>query len=279
MFGGDIIMVVRFENNNNISHSGVKGMKHYQHKFGKWQKQARYAVGRDDPDKAYKIESRTGPMGIMLAGAVQSIAKKNKYRSADKNEKEVIYEILDSPIDEKSGLHLKTNKMSIEEDAEKVNPGFKNADVDTKRNCVNCAIAYDMRRRGYNTMAKKYQYPQFTSGTIGVCYPDVETKEFWGYDPLGHRSSKQLKKDILSEFNRSNNGERGILEVEWPYTEIRHSLIYEKNNGKMTLIDPQSGRTYNDFSKTKILDDLEFAGVSRLDNVEPDYEKVKEHVV
>ncbi len=30
-------------------------MKHYQHKFGKWQKQAQYAGGRDDPDKKTSI--------------------------------------------------------------------------------------------------------------------------------------------------------------------------------------------------------------------------------
>lgn len=40
---------------SDISHSGVKGMKHYQHKFGKWQKQAQYAGGRDDPDKKTSI--------------------------------------------------------------------------------------------------------------------------------------------------------------------------------------------------------------------------------
>ena len=32
-----------------IDHSGVKGMKKYQHKFGKWQPQAKYANGQPDP--------------------------------------------------------------------------------------------------------------------------------------------------------------------------------------------------------------------------------------
>lgn len=33
-----------------LEHSGIKGMKWYQHKFGRWQKHAEYAGGRDDPD-------------------------------------------------------------------------------------------------------------------------------------------------------------------------------------------------------------------------------------
>ncbi len=33
-----------------LDHSGVKGMKHYEHKFGKWQPQAKYANGQSDPE-------------------------------------------------------------------------------------------------------------------------------------------------------------------------------------------------------------------------------------
>lgn len=33
-----------------IEHSGIKGMKWYEHKFGRWQKHAQYAGGQDDPD-------------------------------------------------------------------------------------------------------------------------------------------------------------------------------------------------------------------------------------
>ena len=35
---------------NYLSHAGRPGMSWYKHKYGKWQKQARYANGQDDPN-------------------------------------------------------------------------------------------------------------------------------------------------------------------------------------------------------------------------------------
>lgn len=41
---------------NDIEHSGIKGMKWYQHKYGRWQSHAEYAGGKPDPNA--KKESR-----------------------------------------------------------------------------------------------------------------------------------------------------------------------------------------------------------------------------
>lgn len=35
---------------NDLEHSGVKGMKWYQHKYGRWQSHAEYAGGQPDPN-------------------------------------------------------------------------------------------------------------------------------------------------------------------------------------------------------------------------------------
>ena len=45
------------ESDDEIKHSGVKGMKHYQHKFGRWQRQAKYANGQPDPDAKDNADS------------------------------------------------------------------------------------------------------------------------------------------------------------------------------------------------------------------------------
>lgn len=40
--------------NEGLEHSGQKGMKWYQHKYGRWQTHAQYAGGQEDPNKEKK---------------------------------------------------------------------------------------------------------------------------------------------------------------------------------------------------------------------------------
>ena len=113
---------MRVVQSGGLSHSGVPGMKWFEHKFGKWQKQAQYAAGQDDPDK---ISGRRKTLSNILRIQSQkntSIQKQSDKGSAEKTPAKgpITREELLSSNDPKV-LYQNRSMLSTQELAERVN--------------------------------------------------------------------------------------------------------------------------------------------------------------
>jgi hypothetical protein len=161
-------------------------------------------------------------------------------------------------IDKKTGLPKKDREWSKEEDMKAVNPSFKNFSDNSKNNCMLCTTAFDLRQRGYDVRAGNAAYG-YKNADLKSWYPNAEIKR-----------SNPFK--ISSDLKSQGDGARGNLMVHWTGSFSGHSLAYEVNNGKVTVYDAQSGKKQNMALLMSKVSGVEYA---RLDNVEPDWKKVK----
>lgn len=188
-------------------------------------------------------------------------------------------------IDKKTGLHLKSDTTSKEDDMKHVNPGFKDFDKNTKNNCVLCTVAYDMRRRGYDVSAKKTT-TGYESNYTTTLYKNAKLEQIHvpkSYDELkkdrqktvAFGGNKELASKTVDSLVKQGDGARGALLVQWGGQGGGHSMVYEVENSKVVIRDCQSNKTYK---PEKILTKCYAAQYVRLDNVDFDPKKIKEAV-
>lgn len=232
---------------NAIKHSGQLGMKWRTHKFGKWQRHAVYAQGQPDPDADRKIDPNTG-------------------------------------------IALKPKPCSSDVDLANTNPYRLDPNV-RKNNCVSCSMAYELRRRGYDAKAVKLNY--FSKGlpageVLNKCFPGSELK--W-VTTLKNRQdqkdamirglygkNKQLYKNTQKELLKQGDGARGSINVLYPtrmMTVVGHSMIYEVNGGKLSILDPQHNIKRDPLDTLRYCADACYARLDTLD-FDPNYIK---HVI
>ena len=128
-----------------------------------------------------------------------------------------------------------TEKTNIT-DAVNANPNFsKNSAY--KNNCQRCVQTYELRRRGYNVIAK----PQMGKGD-SVCWGS-ELFVPKGTKPSSVYTFKQTEKNIKEELYSAPDGARYSIYVAWKNSNYAHVFIAEKKNGIIHFVDPQSGNT------------------------------------
>lgn len=249
--------------------SGVENKNKYDH---------------DDTSKSAFIAKQTKTAIISLmslnpVGAVFIAADTVNALSSVAKEKRALKKQSMSPIDKKTGLHIKPDgKYSKKDDVKAVNPGFADFSNNTKNNCMLCTTAYDLRRRGYDVLAKKAS-TGYDAGFIEHCYP--KAKKHIPEQTITTKSGKTVvsnkvmrnntKKDLLAQ----GDGARGNLCVTWKKGNTGHSMAYEVENGKVTIYDAQCGKT---FSLDSILSKASGCYTYRLDNVEFDKKAIKDAV-
>ena len=206
---------------------------------------------------------------------------------ATKNEKKFNEMRKDSPIDKKTGFHLKTKEMSAEEDLVYVNPGYKNWDANTKNNCVFCAVAFELRRRGYDVQANKANQgyddislmPDYFKGAkytfIDGGLSDDEIFANDGVIPK-NRQAKMIDNTIYAIKNQPN-GARGELSIVWDGAYSGHALSYSNENGKIVIYDAQSNKMIKDIESIgRFLGKASQIQICRLDNLELNTKYIKE---
>jgi len=172
-------------------------------------------------------------------------------------------------VDPKTGFHIKENKdASKEDDVKSVNPGFTNLSDNTKNNCMLCTTAYDLRRRGYDVTADTISQG-IMSTDVKRYYPDAEVRYIT--DATTTRELNDKTRDALIS---QGEGARGNLVINWQGGGA-HSMAYEVHNGDVKIYDAQSGKTHDTWDMIQHGQDVIYA---RLDNVEPDWNRVKEAV-
>jgi hypothetical protein len=189
-------------------------------------------------------------------------AKMREHAAAKRRESE--------EIDPKTGFHIKSDRnSSMETDVRNVNPGFTNLSDNTKNNCMLCTTAYDLRRRGYDVNAERISSGLQTTD-VKRYYPDAEVRQVTGATTTAELNQK-TKEALISQ----GEGARGNLMVTWQGGAGGHSMAYEVHNGEVKIYDGQSGEVHE---TEEIIAYTTAVSYARLDNVEPDWDRIKEAV-
>lgn len=150
-------------------------------------------------------------------------------------------------IDPKTGFRLKNKERSADFDLKHCNPGYSNTYNDGSRhNCALCSVAYDMRRRGYE-VASKEAHQGLTDNQIQSMYKNPKVYHITP-DAINDNKANALHVNSLTKateqrMQKEPDGSRGIMCLSWsPYAG--HAVAYEKNNGKITIMDAQLGKKY-----------------------------------
>ena len=140
-------------------------------------------------------------------------------------------------------LKRKTGIMTPNEDMAVCNPKYSKGGV-YKNNCISCALAYDLRRRGYNVEAASIDTTDAINGSLPVqlgFYKGEKLKMFEvPNDP--DVAAKQFTKNLLGY----GDGSRGMLRIRWKNGD-GHAAVWEVDNGSVVVRDPQNN-TFVDLS-------------------------------
>lgn len=139
------------------------------------------------------------------------------------------------------GVPKTWEKLTEVSDSVNVNPSG------SKENCVNCTVAYEMRRRGYAVVAgepiKKLQREPFSAWKN----PDIRT--------IG--KNENALEGIKEDMKKWGDGSRAQISVIWNprrgtgtawnvTSNMGHSFVAEQRDGKTFFLDVQTGKEYNE---------------------------------
>lgn len=147
----------------------------------------------------------------------------------------------------------KANEANVEGYAEsrKASYGSKEYDWYTS-NCQRCIIAYEMRRRGYNVEANKYNnrgdeiYNTDRSLTRAFLdYNEMHTKRY-ATQPNGEKypSRGALIRSMANDMKSEGEGARFVLSWDWKNCRYGHTVNAEVTNGEVIIYDAQINKTY-----------------------------------
>lgn len=272
-----------------LYHHGVKGMKwgvrRYQNKDGSLTPAGKARSQKPTSDRDHS-KSNKMPLVTMAAKMAMNMDKKdtsvtasNTVRLAQAGKSYVQTAIYNKDregckTDSKTGFLMKNKEMTQLQDAARVNPMVHNFDNNTKRNCVLCTAAYDLRRRGYEVRAKKASYG-YKPEDIAAWYPKAKINVVKGVNEKGKPSVNNMMTKLKDELVKQGDGARGNLMVKLRGLSGGHSVAYEVSNGKLNIIDAQIGKVYTnpDHFLRRCKADVSYA---RYDNIEFNTKTIKE---
>ena len=133
-------------------------------------------------------------------------------------------------------LNRKATSMGPNEDMAACNPKYSKGGV-YKKNCISCALAYDLRRRGYDVEAASINTTSVTNGSLPVqlgFYKGEKLEVFEVPSDL-NTAVKQFTKSIVSY----GDGSRGMLRIRWKNGD-GHAAVWEVDDGSVVVRDPQN---------------------------------------
>lgn len=307
----DINSMNREELTDYLMHHGIKGQK-WGVKHGppypldeKEHKSVVSGKGQKTKDGLF-VEAYLIGLGVMaLVAAYKEARKAIGYRKDDKI-KEKFDELVkskdqDAKYDKKTGLKLKDKEMTEKEDLKAANPLRSNDQYtrNTRYNCVYCSHAYELRRRGFDVMAKLSKDPVNTEEVFKV-YPKAKPVIFDPFEcyeldekgrPNGYVKTRNLseakarsvkaRNEIKKQFRKlaSEEGSRGYLSIQWK-NGGGHAVTYFVKEGKVHIADPQSGKilTFNEEYLNKVICGFTIR-TDNIKNSDINFEEIKRYVV
>lgn len=139
-----------------------------------------------------------------------------------------------------------------------VNPGYATNDVAFRTNCPNCVSAYEMRRRGYDVIARPSGKNHYLNRNPQDAWinPDVRETKGNGLD------------EIVNAFEMWPDNSRAEVAITWMGRKnTGHVFVAEKAKGEIKFYDVQSGKTVSE----DIFDYVETGKTKfwRIDNLDP----------
>ena len=106
-----------------------------------------------------------------------------------------------------------------------------------KNNCISCALAYDMRRRGYDVEAMPIDTTSAVNGSLPVQLGFYKGEKLETFEVPSNLDTaiKQFIKNII----HYGDGSRGILRIRWKNGD-GHTAVWEVNNSSVVIRDPQN---------------------------------------
>lgn len=182
-----------------------------------------------------------------------------------------------SDMDPQTGLYKQhPGQYTEKQDLAAVNPGFLNMKTNTKNNCMLCTTTYDLRKRGYDVTAQ-LDSEGYNFADLKRWYPNVEIHRGSRYDSNGFpMKQKDYVRNTIQNMTEQGEGARGNMMLFFN-TGGGHSVVYEIQNGKLLIKDGQANKVYS--NPEKLLSKTLVSSYARLDNVEPDIERIKKECV
>ena len=133
-------------------------------------------------------------------------------------------------------LKRKTTEINQNEDMAACNPKYLKGGV-YKNNCISCALAYDMRRRGYDVESAPIDTTSATNGSLPVQlgFYKGEKLEVFEVPKDLYAATKQFSNQIL----KYGDGSRGMLRIRWK-NDDGHAVIWEVDGNSVIVRDPQN---------------------------------------
>ena len=133
-------------------------------------------------------------------------------------------------------LKRKTIETNQNEDMAACNPKYLKGGV-YKNNCISCALAYDMRRRGYDVESSPIDTTSATNGSLPVQlgFYKGEKLEVFEVPKDLYAATKQFSNQIL----KYGDGSRGMLRIRWKNGD-GHAAVWEVNGNSVIIRDPQN---------------------------------------
>lgn len=133
-------------------------------------------------------------------------------------------------------LKRKTTETNQNEDMAACNPKYLKGGV-YKNNCISCALAYDMRRRGYDVESSPIDTTSAMNGSLPVQLGFYKGEKLETYEVPNDPdvAVKQFTKNIVSY----GDGSRGMLRIRWKNGD-GHAVVWEVNDGSVIVRDPQN---------------------------------------
>ena len=133
-------------------------------------------------------------------------------------------------------LKRKPSAMTPNDDMAACNRQYSKGGV-YKNNCISCALAYDMRRRGYDVEAMPIDTTSAVNGSLPVQLGFYKGEKLETFEVPSNLDTaiKQFTKNVV----RYGDGSRGILRIRWKNGD-GHATVWEVNNGSVIVRDPQN---------------------------------------
>ena len=167
-------------------------------------------------------------------------------------------------------LKRKTTETNQNEDMAACNPKYLKGGV-YKNNCISCALAYDMRRRGYDVEAMPIDTTSATNGSLPVQLGFYKGEKLEVFEVPN--DPDVAAKQFTNRIRKYGDGSRGMLRIRWKNSD-GHAVVWEVDGNSVIVRDPQNNTIVD------LLDYMRRAKTFyyfRADNLEPT-EKVTQFV-